>query len=182
MFRMIKILTASLFIPLFAGCASMPELKMPELPDMPELPNGWESLFQSNERAKYTGTDSVGVVDPGQLVGTWQVKNVNATKLEEAFDMQLILKKDKSLAGYIKADFENSIGKFNYDLVGTWSVEGEYITIDPISATETTGNTLAGSGEELFDKFVGNVYEANANYLVILDETDGVAQSYTRLE
>jgi len=176
---MTKILIAPLFTCMLVGCA-IPELQLPE---MPELPKGMEGLFKSNDRSAYTGADTVGAVDPDNMIGTWQVQNVNATTFEKEFDMQIVFNEDKSLTAYMKAEFGEPVGKFAYDIIGTWSVEGDYVTVTPTSATETTGNTLAGSGTELFDEdgWIGNVYESSANYMVLFDEEDGVAQSYTRV-
>lgn len=177
---MVKILTASFAMTLFAGCA-VPELKLPEIPD---LKKGIETLQKATNRAEYTGTDKVGAVDSSKFIGTWKYENVNSTELEKEVDSQFTFKQDGSFSLIMEADLEGSIGKFVYDITGTWSVDDEYVTITPVTMKETSGNALAAGGaEEVFDKegSAANVHEASANYLVIYDEEGGVAQSFTRL-
>jgi len=180
MFRITKFKSALLSACFLAGCA-IPELKIPELPDVSQELG---SLLQSSERPEFTGADSVGAVDPGLMVGTWKVEIINSVALEDDLDMQISFNEDKTISAILKADLQEPIGKFAYDMKGNWSADGEYVTITPTSMQETTGNTLAGSGEEFFDEEgdVANVYEISADHIVMFDEDGGIAQSFTRIK
>jgi len=180
MFRITKFNSTLLITLLLAGCA-VPELKIPELANVSqELGN----MLKAGERPEYQGSDSVDTVDPSMLIGTWKVEIINSVALEEDLDMQISFNEDNTISAVIKADIEEPIGKFAYDMKGTWSADGEYVTITPTSMQETTGNTLAGSGEEFFDEEgdVSNVYEIGADRIVMFDENEGIGQSYTRIK
>lgn len=180
MFRNIKFNSALLMTIMLAGCA-VPELKIPELANVSqELGN----MLKAGERAEYQGSDSVDIVDPDMLIGTWKVEVINSVALEEDLDIQISFNEDETISAILKADIEEPIGKFAYDMKGTWSADGEYVTITPTSMQETTGNALAGSGEEFFDEEgdVANVYEISADRIVMFDENERIAQSYTRIK
>jgi len=176
---MTKMLATSFAMSLLAGCA------IPEIPDLklPEIPQDMASLLKSEERTKYTGTDSVGDVDPGVMVGSWQVENVNGTSIEKKFNLQITFNNDQTLTGAMNADMGETFGKFDYGIKGTWSVDGEYVNIDSTTATEKSGNALAQSAGTIFDEggVLGNVYEVSANKVIVFDEETGVAQAFTRL-
>lgn len=180
MFKKILFNSALLTTLILAGCA-IPELKIPELPDVSQ---GLGSMLQSEKRAEYKGTDSVESVDPAMMIGTWKVEIINSSAIEKELDMQMTFNEDKTINAIVAAELDAPIGNFVYDMKGTWSADGEYVTITPTSMQETTGNTLAGSGEEFFDEEgdVANVYEISADYMVMFDEKEGIAQSYTRIK
>jgi len=181
MYTLAKFLTVSAVILISIGCA-VPELKLPEVPQLQNL----ASVLQSNERAEYTGTDNVGDIDSSMLIGTWKVENVNPIALEKDIDSRYTFNQDGSFSMISKADLGSALGKFEYDVKGTWSVDGEFVTITAVSATETTGNSVAAaSPEEVFDEddtFVGNLHEAGANSLVVYEEESKFAQNFTRLK
>jgi len=172
--KTLKVIAASILAAVFTGCA-VPELKLPEIPE------DLQSLLKPRERIEYTGADTVGDFDSNMLIGSWQVKSLSGDVYDE-FDLKMTFNSDQTLIGKLKANFEQSLGKFEYDIIGTWSVDDGYVTISPTSATETSGNPMAGSADTLFEEeSIANVYEASADYLVIVDEEDGYAQSFTRL-
>jgi len=163
-----------------AGCA-IPDL---EIPDLTNVSQELGNALQATERPEFQGTDTVGAVDSNMMIGTWQVEIINSIALEEELDMQISFNEDKTISAILKADVGAPIGKFAYDMKGTWSADGQYVTITPTSMQETTGNTLAGSGEEFFDEEgdVSNVYEISADRIVMYDENEGIGQAYTRIK
>ena len=166
MYRIRNILAASLLMPLLSSCAGS-EFKIPE------LSKNLDALLQPSQRAEYTGTDSVGVVDPDMLVGTWQVEFINGNILEKEIDTQYTFNGDGSMQIIAEADIPVSENK--YQATATWSVEGEYIALDELSSDTSTDSTEVKEGT------VVNVYEMSDEYIVLYDEKEGLALSLTRL-
>lgn len=167
-------------MPFLTGCV----VAALDLPSLPNLPGGWSGAFEPEERTEYTGADTVGAVNASELVGTWTVETINASSIEKEFKMQFVLNEDKSFSSFMKIEMVEPIGKFHYDIQGTWSVDGDYVNILPATMQETTGNSWVTSEKEVLDEaeMIGNVYETSPNYLVIYDEEDEVAMSFTRVE
>ena len=171
MYQINNILAASLLMPLLASCAGSEF-------NIPELPVSLDTLLQPNKRAEYTGTDSVGVVDPDMLVGTWQVEFINGSILEKEIDTQYTFNGDGSLEIIAEADIP--VSQNTYEGTATWSVEGEYIALAELSGEETTDDAPADS-TEVKESTVVNVYEISAEHIVLYDEKEGLALSLTRL-
>ena len=163
MYRIRNVLAASLLMPLLVSCAGT-EFKIPE------LPKNLDALLQPDKRAEFTGTDSVGVVDPDMLVGTWQVEFINGNILEKELDTQYTFNEDGSLEIIAEADIPISENK--YEGTATWSVEGEYIALDELTTDDST---------EVEEGTVVNVYEMSDEYIVLFDEKEGLALALTRL-
>jgi len=187
--KVTRILPAILLTSVLAGCATQ-DFKIPVAPDFSALTQELEKATKEvtetlagMERPEYTGTDSVGAVNSSSLIGTWQVAILNKAPIEPELNIVMTINEDGSFDATAKHDFKEPIGKLEYELKGTWSVQGENVSITTVSARETSGNKLAGPDEEIYDGEADlfNIYESRSDYLVVFDEGNGVAQSYTRL-
>lgn len=187
MYGIIKALTASLLATLFVGCA-VPDFK--EISnDIVQASKDLKEGIEVMNRPEYTGTDSVGAVDPDDLIGTWQVLNLNKAAIEPDLDAVLTFKEDKTFEAYVIFETEGTGGNLEFDIKGTWSVDDELVSITETSSVETTGNPLtAGLEDDETDSEpdIFNVYESSPERMVLFQESDGLtnglAQSFTRVE
>lgn len=160
-----KILTAALLVLTLASCGT-----------------------KSIKRSAYTGSDQVGAIDIGMLVGTWDVKVLNPRESDPPMDAQITVSPDGSISGYSAADFTNvnQLGRVVYDVTGSWSVNGDTINQTLSTVEQKSGSPLAKFGVSLnLGLLAGqttatNVYEASANHLIIVNEKAGVARYFTR--
>jgi len=146
--------------------------------------------FKPEPRPAYTGADQVGAVDANMLIGTWQIKNLNPLPSEPSINAQITFNSDGSTSGYSKmddGDSENPFGRMEMEMQGNWSVNGDSVNQTITSLEEVTGNPAAKFGIAIAQGFskgktqAGNVYEASADRLVIVNEEEGLAQLFTRV-
>lgn len=165
----IKLSVAALLAAILAGCISL----------------------KPEPRPPYTGVDQVGAIDPGLLIGTWQVINLNPLKDEPPIDAQITFNPDGSMSGLSRLDDEDSsnpFGKMEFEMKGSWSVTDELVTQTISEMEEVSGNPAAKFGIALMSGMMknktasSNLYEANANELVFYNEQEGLAQRFTRIE
>lgn len=177
MFRIEKIAVTLFLMPLLGACA------VSEF-EMPELPMSIEDILQPNQRDEYNGIDSVGAVEAGALIGTWQVEYINGTVFEKAIDLQFTFNEGNAFAAIAKAQIQEPAHKFEHRIKGVWSVEDEYVTVDQLMVEETTSGSSGETSDSVFEKegMTLNVYELSADQVVVYNEEDGTALSLTRLD
>ncbi len=188
---MIKFRNVFLTLPFAAsllGCA------IPQAPDFGALTEEFVQTtrifgetMRGLERPVYEGIDTVGAVDPSRLHGTWLVKFINKPPVQPDFDLELTLNPDKSFQANAKFDLGAALGKVEYEMKGSWLVDGDFFEMTEISTVETTGNPLFKPDSEDAEEPPGlpdvmNVYELTDTYMVMYDKPDNVAHSFTRVQ
>jgi hypothetical protein len=134
-------------------------------------------------RPDYNGADSVAGISEQMLVGQWQGRVLNPIKGESTEPFQVAYNENGSVVLNSK-DTQSGLG-LEFEVLGTWSIDGETVTVNMESITETSGNQLGALitrfGSAMKDKAPGtrNIYEASADRLVIVSD-DGQAQELVR--
>ncbi len=166
MHKKTKVFVVSIAIILSSGCASMSQPK----------------------HTAYTGADSVAAVTPEMLIGNWSVKALNPAERENTTESKANFKSDGTVTiNVIPNASPNPAGTIALEMVGDWSIEGDYVVQQLKSIKETSGNAVAsmivgmmgGMKEKMSGK--SNVYEASANRVVLVSD-DGQAQELTRIQ
>lgn len=134
-------------------------------------------------RPDYNGADSVAGVSEQMLVGQWQGRVLNPIKGESTEPFQVAYNENGSVVLNSK-DNQSGLG-LEFEVIGTWSIDGETVSVNMESITETSGNQLGALitrfASAMKDNATGtmNIYEASADRLVIVSN-DGQAQELVR--
>ena len=150
---------------------------------------GCATFAPAPERPPYGGTDQVGEVSPGSLVGTWRVTPLNPFPEQRAQETVIEYRADGSVTGRVDPD-ERSLALMGedarFEITGRWSVEGGLVTHDGMEVDVVSGNALAnvvggivgGAMSDVASR--ADVYELGTDRVVMVGD-DGAAMRYERL-
>ncbi|MGH1357328.1 MAG: hypothetical protein ACRBC3_01055 [Burkholderiaceae bacterium] len=145
---------------------------------------GCASSGSSQSIPPYTGKDQVGAVSKDMIIGNWSGRVLNPVQGQPTNNFTATFSQDGKTV--YNVDNGQSGMNLKFQMIGTWTVEGDLITTQLDSINEVSGNALGGLMAKMMssmrDRMSGsaNVYEASANRLVLVGK-EGQAQEFTRL-
>ncbi|MCB1756373.1 MAG: hypothetical protein KDJ38_12675 [Gammaproteobacteria bacterium] len=140
------------------------------------------------KRAAYTGQDQVGAVDANMLIGSWNGEILNPIEGEQDTVYKIEYRADGTVTSYSRTkDSSGVMGPMEFEITGTWKVDGELVTQTAEEIREVSGNKLAAMVASMMgsmkEKMTGtaNIYEASADRIVLVAD-EGQAQALTRIK
>ncbi len=118
------------------------------------------------------------------IIGNWSGRVLNPVQGQPTNNFTATFSQDGKTV--YNVDNGQSGMNLKFQMIGTWTVEGDLITTQLDSINEVSGNALGGLMAKMMssmrDRMSGsaNVYEASANRLVLVGK-EGQAQEFTRL-
>lgn len=149
---------------------------------------GCASMSQPN-RPAYSGLDGVGMVNGNMLVGTWNGRILNPIEGEQGMEFTIEYRGDGTATSNSKMkDISGGMmGAMEFEVTGTWKVDGDKIIQEAQEVREVSGNKLGGMVASMMGGMkknmtgTANVYEASADRIVFVAD-EGQAQELTRVK
>lgn len=142
------------------------------------------------ERPPYTGADTVSTASSSQLLGTWQVRELNPIADAPEQRTEITYQAGGKVIGTVipaKQDGLDAFGDMQFEVTADWTLTGDILTHANVNMRETTGNKLAAMMTALVNQnsqaIAGsaNIYELSADRMVLVGE-DGAAMEYLRID
>lgn len=144
---------------------------------------GCASSGPAESAPPYTGKDQVGAVSKSMIVGKWSGRVLNPVSGQTTNNFTATFSQDGKTVYTVDGQSGMNL---KFQMIGTWTVQGENLATQLESVRELSGNPLGGMMARMMsgmrERMSGsaNVYEATANRLVIVSD-NGQAQELTRL-
>lgn len=155
-------LTPLLLVVLLAGCAS----------------------FTASGRPGYQGADLVNSADTADVVGTWNVRDLNPPANAQSQRTIIQYHSDGTVQGDVSID-DDGFGSISFRLTGNWVLQDDVLThsnlimtsLDDSEFGSLLGKMINSASHDLGGS--ASIYELSEKRMVLVG-TDGAAMEYTR--
>jgi len=138
-------------------------------------------------RPAYSGTDSVTSAEPSQLVGSWQVTELNPYPDAEPQNTIIEYAADGTVRGEVIPSGKSAavLGEdTRFEFLGTWSLTADRVVHQDIQMSTTGSNAMAGLMAKMVNRRQNvagsaNIYELTDNRIVMVGD-EGNAMEYVR--
>lgn len=137
-------------------------------------------------RPDYNGADAVSNAEASQLIGIWQVTELNPYPGSDPQDTTIEYKADGTVRGEVIPGGETAavLGDTRFEFLGTWTLTGDTVTHKDMQMNTTGGNAMASMMSKMINSrqnIAGsaNIFELSGNRIVMVGD-DGNAMQYVR--
>ena len=137
-------------------------------------------------RPGYAGIDNISSAQPGQLIGTWRVTDLNPIAGTEPNQTIIEYRADGSVIGNLRIDGEEfeAIGPIEFELTGQWTLNADTVIHENITMNSKSESEFGSLISNVINQQKGisgqaNIYELSPDRIVMLS-SDGAAKEYIR--